>query len=48
LNIDTVQLLGLIITIVPYLLLMDGVDGNGSLASLTVTNNQVTLMLADG
>ena len=46
-NVDTVQLLFLILTIVPPLLVEDGVDGNSGLPGLTVTNDQLTLTTTD-
>jgi len=47
-NVDTVELLGLIRTVVPSLLVEDGVNGNGGLTGLTITNNQLTLATANG
>jgi hypothetical protein len=46
-NVDTVQLLGLIATVVPTLLVEHGVESDGSLTGLTVTNDQLTLTTAD-
>ena len=46
-NVDTVQLLFLILTIVPPLLVEDGVDSDGGLSGLTVTNDQLTLATTD-
>ena len=47
-NVDAVKLLGLVITAVPPLLVEHGVQGNGGLAGLTITNDQLTLTTADG
>jgi hypothetical protein len=47
-SVDTVQLLGLVLTIVPTLLVEDGVEGNGSLAGLTITDDQLTLTTTNG
>jgi len=47
-DVDTVELLLLILAIVPSLLVEDGVKTNGSLTGLTVTNDQLTLASADG
>merc|ERR1719167_98621 len=47
-NVDTVQLLLGIVSLVEALLVDDGVDGNGGLASLSVTNDQLTLATANG
>lgn len=47
-NVDTIQLLLLITTIVPSLLVKDGVETDGSLACLTITNDQFTLTTANG
>ena len=47
-NVDTVELLGLIRTVVPSLLVEDGVNGDGGLTGLTITNNQLTLATANG
>jgi hypothetical protein len=48
-NVDTVQLLALVGgVVVPTLLVQDGVKSDGSLAGLTVTDNQLTLTTADG
>jgi hypothetical protein len=46
-NVHTVQLLGLIVTIVPSLLVKHGIEGDGGLAGLTITNDQLTLTTAD-
>lgn len=47
-DVDAVQLLLLILSLVETLLVDDGVDGQGSLAGLTVTNDQLTLSTTDG
>ncbi len=47
-DIHTVQLLGLVISVVPSLLVKDGVDGDCGFARLTVTDDQLTLTTADG
>jgi hypothetical protein len=47
-NVDTVELLGLIGGGVDALLVKDGVKSNGSLTSLTITNNQLTLTTTNG
>merc|ERR1712205_254938 len=47
-DVDTVELLLGVIGLVESLLVDDGVDGNGSLASLPVTNDQLTLATANG
>jgi len=47
-NVDTVQLLGLIRAIVPLLLVKNGVEGDGGLSGLTITNNQLTLTTTNG
>ena len=47
-DVDTVELLGLVIAIIPPLLVENGVDGDSSFTGLTVTNNQLTLATADG
>merc|ERR1719391_1671251 len=47
-NVDTVQLLLGIVSLVESLLVDDGVDGDGGLASLSVTNDQLTLATANG
>lgn len=46
-DIDTVELLGLVVGVVPPLLVEDGIQSDGSLSGLTVTNNQLTLATAD-
>jgi hypothetical protein len=47
-DVDTVQLLGLLGAIVPLLLVKNGVEGDGGLSGLTITNNQLTLTTTDG
>jgi hypothetical protein len=47
-DVDAVKLLGLVVGVVPSLLVKDGVESDGSLTSLTVTNDQLTLTTADG
>jgi hypothetical protein len=47
-NVDTVELLGLVVGVVPALLVENGVKSNGSLAGLTVTNDKLTLATANG
>lgn len=47
-DVDTVQLLGLVGGVVPPLLVEDGIQSDGGLSGLTVTDNQLTLATADG
>merc|ERR1719470_313424 len=47
-NVDTVELLLGVIGLVESLLVDDGVDGNSGLASLPVTDDQLTLATANG
>lgn len=47
-NVDTVELLGLLAGVVPTLLVEHGVESDGSLTGLTVTNDQLTLTTANG
>jgi hypothetical protein len=42
-NVDAVKLLGLIGSVVPSLLVKNGVEGNGGFSGLTITNDQFTL-----
>lgn len=42
-NVDTVELLGLVGTVVPLLLVKNGVNGDGGFTSLTVTNDKLSL-----
>jgi len=46
-NIDAVERLGVITLLVDILLVEDGVDGDGGLASLSVANNKLTLASAN-
>jgi hypothetical protein len=46
-DVDAVKLLGLVLAVVPPLLVEHGVESDGSLTSLTVTNDQLTLTTAD-
>lgn len=45
--IDAVKLLSLIGSVVPSLLVKNGVESNGSLSGLTITNDQFTLTTTD-
>ena len=47
-NVDTVKLLLLIFAIVPPLLVEDGVNSDGGLSGLMVTNDWLTLTTANG
>ena len=47
-DVDTVELLGLVLALVPALLVKDGVDGDGRLAGLTVTDDELTLATTNG
>ena len=47
-DVDTVELLGLVPSIVPSLLVQNCVESDGSLTSLTVTDNQLTLTTSNG
>ena len=47
-DVDTVELLGLIGTVVPTLLVENGIESDGSLTGLTITNDQLTLTTTDG
>jgi hypothetical protein len=47
-DIDAVELLGLVVGVVPSLLVQHGIKGDGSLASLTITNDKLTLATANG
>lgn len=42
-DVDAVKLLGLVVAVVPPLLVEHGIEGDGSLAGLTITNDQLTL-----
>ena len=46
-DVDTVELLGLILTVVPSLLVEHGIDTDSGLTGLTVTNDQLTLTTAN-
>ena len=45
---ETHELLVLILTIVPSLLVEDGVDSDGGLSSLSISNDQLSLSSTDG
>ena len=47
-DVDTIEFLLLILTLVPALLVENGVDGNCSFASLTVTDDELTLAATNG
>ena len=47
-DVDTVELLVLVLAVIPSLLVEDGVNGNGGLAGLTITNNKFTLTTTNG
>lgn len=47
-DVDTVKLLVLFLTVVPPLLVEDGVNGDGGLSCLTVTNDELTLATTNG
>jgi hypothetical protein len=47
-DVDTVELLGLVVAVVPSLLVQDGVKSDGSLSGLAITNDKFTLSTADG
>lgn len=47
-DVDAVKLLGLVAGVVPSLLVKHGVESDGSLSGLTITNDQLTLTTADG
>jgi hypothetical protein len=46
-NVDTVELLLLVGTVVPSLLVQHSIESDGSLSGLTVTDNQLTLTTTD-
>ena len=46
-DVDAVERLGLVTSLEDGLLVQDGVDGDGSLASLSITNDQLTLASAN-
>jgi hypothetical protein len=47
-NVDTVELLGLVVSVVPSLLVKHGIESNGGLSGLTVTDDQLTLTTSNG
>jgi hypothetical protein len=47
-DVDTVELLVLVLAIIPPLLVEDGVNGDGGFTGLTVTNDKLTLATTDG
>lgn len=47
-NVDTVELLVLVLAVIPSLLVEDGVNGNGGFAGLTITNDEFTLTTTNG
>lgn len=47
-NVDTVELLLLVLAVVPSLLVKNGIDGNLGLTGLSVTDNQLSLASANG
>lgn len=47
-DVDTVELLLLVVAVVPALLVEESVESDSSLSGLTVTNDQLTLTTADG
>jgi hypothetical protein len=47
-DIDAVKLLGLVGSVVPTLLVENGVEGNSGLSSLTIANDQLTLTTSNG
>jgi hypothetical protein len=47
-NVYTVELLGLVVSVVPSLLVQHGVKGNSGLSGLTITNDQLTLSTSNG
>lgn len=46
-DVDTVELLGLVLSVVPSLLVEHGIEGDGGLSGLTITNDQLTLATSD-
>ena len=46
-NVDAVQLLRLVIAVVPPLLVEHGIEGDGRLSGLTITDDQLTLATSD-
>jgi hypothetical protein len=47
-DVDTVELLGLVVGVVPALLVEHGVESDGGLSGLTITDDQLTLSTANG
>jgi hypothetical protein len=47
-NVNTVELGVVVGSVVPSLLVEDGVDGDGGLSGLTITDDQLTLTTSDG
>lgn len=47
-DVDTVELLLLVLTVVPSLLVKNSIDGNLGLTGLSITNNQLSLTSANG
>ena len=47
-NVDAVKLLLLVATLVPSVLVQDGVESDSGLSGLTVTNDKLTLATSDG
>ena len=47
-NVDAVELLALVVSVVPSLLVQHSVQGDSSLSGLTITDNQLTLSTPDG
>jgi hypothetical protein len=47
-HVDTVELLGLVVAVVPSLLVQHSVEGDGCLSGLTIANDQLTLATTDG
>ena len=46
-DVDTVELLDFVVSVIPLLLVQDGVDGDGRLSSLTITNDKFSLSSTD-
>jgi hypothetical protein len=47
-DVDAVELLGLVVGVVPALLVEHGIESDGGLSGLTITDDQLTLTTADG
>jgi hypothetical protein len=47
-DVDTVELLGLIVSVVPSSLVQHGIEGDGSLSGLSITDDQFSLTTTDG